>query len=85
MNPRPFFSVVIPTKNRADRLRQAVRSVLEQTFGHFEIVVCDNSDEAEAQASMAVVREINDARLSYVRTNGRLSMPDRGLKDPRPK
>jgi hypothetical protein len=76
MSARPFFSIAIPSKNRPDRLRQAVRSVLEQTFADFELIVCDNSDEAEAPAAAAAVRSFDDSRIVYVRTNGRLSMPD---------
>jgi glycosyltransferase involved in cell wall biosynthesis len=73
---RPFFSIAIPTKNRPDRLRNAVRSVLQQTFPDLEVIVCDNSDESEAPATAAVAREAGDSRVRYVRTNGRLSMPD---------
>lgn len=72
----PFFSIAIPSKNRPDRLEQAVRSVLDQTIQDFEIVVCDNSDEREAEATAAAVRAIGDSRIVYVRTSGRLSMPD---------
>src|SRR5262245_31652104 len=86
MSARPFFTIAIPSKNRADRLRQAVRSVLEQTFEDFEVIVCDNSDDAEAAGTAAVAREISDPRLTYIRTTGRLSMPDnweRALADAR--
>jgi len=76
MSGRPFFSIAIPSKNRPDRLQQAARSVLEQTFSDVEVIVCDNSDEAEAAATAAAVTALNDSRLVYVRTNGRLSMPD---------
>ena len=76
MSGRPFFSVAIPSKNRPAQVQQAVRSVLEQTDQDFEIVVCDNSDEAEAAATADAVRRFGDARIVYVRTNGRLSMPD---------
>jgi len=72
----PFFSIAIPSKNRPDRLEQAVRSVLDQTVQDFEIIVGDNSDEREAEATAAVVRAIGDPRIVYVRTSGRLSMPD---------
>ena len=73
---RPFFTICIPTKNRNDRLRNAVRSVLQQSFGDLELIVCDNSDEAEAPGTAAVARESGDSRVRYLRTNGRLSMPD---------
>lgn len=39
----PFFSVVVLTRNRVDVLRQAVASLLAQTFRDFEIVVVDDA------------------------------------------
>lgn len=76
MSREPYFSIVIPSKNRPERLREATRSVLGQTFGDLEVVVCDNSDPAEAALTRAVVDEIDDPRVRYVRTSGTLSMPD---------
>lgn len=71
-----FFTVAIPTKNRPERVSDAVASVVRQTFTDVEIVVCDNSDEPEAVRTEAAVREFDDPRIRYVRTNGRLSMAD---------
>ena len=42
MMQRPRFSVVIPTYNQAGYLAVALRSVLDQTFQNFEIVVVNN-------------------------------------------
>lgn len=39
--PKPTVSVVLPTRNREDFLRDAVSSVLEQTFTDFECIVVD--------------------------------------------
>jgi len=72
----PLFSIAIPTKNRADRLRNAVRSVLAQTFDDLEVIVCDNSDEDQAAESAAVARSFDDPRIRYIRTSGQLSMAD---------
>ena len=38
----PLFSVIIPTYNRADRLRTALDSLARQTFKEFEVIVCDD-------------------------------------------
>jgi glycosyltransferase involved in cell wall biosynthesis len=72
----PFFTIAIPTKDRPDRVESAVRSVVDQTFVDLEVIVCDNSDEADARRTAAVVERFGDPRVRYVRTSGRLSMPD---------
>lgn len=40
-----MISVVIPTRNRPDLLQRAVRSVLDQTHPHFEVIVIDDASE----------------------------------------
>ena len=50
MNP-PFFSVIIPAYNPGVHLAQAIQSVVEQTFGDWELLVIDDGsrpDEAES-------------------------------------
>jgi hypothetical protein len=72
----PFFTIAIPTKNRPERVGNAVKSLVEQTFGDLEVIVCDNSDPGEAEQTAAVVERFADPRIRYVRTDGTLSMPD---------
>lgn len=38
----PVFSIVVPTYNQADLLREALDSVLRQSFQRFEVAVVDN-------------------------------------------
>ena len=65
---RPFFSVVIPTHNRAEMLKDAIRSVLGQTFQEFEMLVVDDYSTDHTQEAVA---SFNDPRIIYI-------MNDRG-------
>jgi glycosyltransferase involved in cell wall biosynthesis len=73
MNNPPFFSILIPTKNRANLVGNAIQSVLNQTFKDFELIICDNDD---TEATRHVADKYNDDRIHYIRTSGNLSMPD---------
>ena len=64
-NEKPFFSVVLPTLNRADYLSFAIRSVLNQTFGDFELIISDNSSTDNTEQ---IVKSFSDKRISHVKT-----------------
>ncbi len=74
MSKVPFFSVLIPTKNRSHLVGFAVQSVLEQSFGDFEIIVSDNDDSDTLTRD--ALASFSDPRIKYYRTSGNLSMPD---------
>lgn len=60
----PKVSVIIPTYNRAEFLRSAIRSVLNQTFQDFEIIVVDDASKDKTQE---VVSSFSDRRIEYIR------------------
>ena len=67
------FSVVVPTRDRADTLPFTLRTCLEQEFDDYEVVVSDNcSDPATRQ----VVEALAHPRLRYVRTPRPLAVSD---------
>lgn len=66
----PYFSVLIPTKNRAHLVGGAIESVLSQTYADFEIIVVDNDDRG---LTAKEVKRHEDPRIRYFRTGG-LSM-----------
>jgi glycosyltransferase involved in cell wall biosynthesis len=60
--------IVIPTRNRASLVRNAITSVLTQTDCEVEVLVSDNSTSASEDADVRrVCEECNDSRLRYVR------------------
>lgn len=58
----PFFTVVIPTFNRADKLAATIRSVLEQTFQDFELLVMDDGSTDDTEK---MVNSLSDPRVRY--------------------
>ncbi len=59
---KPFFSVVIPTYNRAEKLRRTIGSVLAQSFPDFEVLVMD---DGSTDGTKAVVESFDDSRIRY--------------------
>lgn len=69
----PYFSIVIPTRNRPKLFRETLQSALLQDFDDFEVVVSDNSSDADTSAVIGAFRD--NPRLSVFRPDDNLSMP----------
>ncbi len=68
----PKVSIGIPTYNQPEFLRQAIQSVLNQTFQDFEIIVVD---DCSTDNTPDVVRQFDDRRIRYHRTDVNLRPP----------
>jgi glycosyltransferase involved in cell wall biosynthesis len=64
----PLVSIILPTYNRERELSRAIRSVLEQTYTHFELVVVD---DGSTDNSAEVVAGFDDARIRYIKHDRR--------------
>jgi glycosyltransferase involved in cell wall biosynthesis len=76
----PFFSVVVPTYNRSDKLLRSLNSVLAQTFGDFELLVMDDGSNDNTDK---IVNELQDERIVYIwapNSGGPATPRNRGLK-----
>jgi glycosyltransferase involved in cell wall biosynthesis len=60
----PFFTVGVPTYNRAKIFPEAVRAILGQSFGDFELLLADNHS---ADETPTVAAQIQDPRVQYFR------------------
>jgi glycosyltransferase involved in cell wall biosynthesis len=67
----PTISVVIPTRDRPQFVRQALKSLAAQTFSDFDVVVADNPANAPCDR---VVSEFEDDRFRYLPAERPLSM-----------
>ena len=66
----PFFSVVIPTYNQANFLKKALKSLDDQLFKNFEIIVIDNCSKDK---TFKIVKEF-PKKIIYRRINNRGSI-----------
>jgi glycosyltransferase involved in cell wall biosynthesis len=64
LRPAPAISVVIPLYNRAERIGDAIESVLSQSFANFELIVVDDGSTDDGPA---VVESVRDPRVRLVR------------------
>lgn len=60
----PCITTIIPTYRRPHLLRRAVRSVLSQTYPHFQVAIFDNASGDETAAIIAELAR-DDPRVRY--------------------
>jgi hypothetical protein len=70
---RPLFTVIIPTKDRAQLVGEAIRSVLLQSLGDFELIVSDNWNDDRTRDVLA---GFIDPRLRVIKPPRELAMPE---------
>ncbi len=62
----PYFSIIIPSYNRAPIINRAIQGVLEQTFQDFEILIVDDGSTDNTKST---IQEFNDSRIKYIYQN----------------
>lgn len=61
---RPYFSLIIPTYNRADHLKETLATVCMQTFRNFEVIVVDDGSTDHTEA---VVHAVQSLAIRYIK------------------
>ena len=69
MSGSPFFSILLPTKNRSHLVGFAISSVLNQDYHDFEIIVVDNDDSDVTEKAISNLVS-SDSRIRYFKTGG---------------
>ncbi len=60
--PDPFFSLIVPTYNRAGLIGKTIGSVLSQQFTDFELIIVDDGSTDHTEE---IVKGIKDPRIFY--------------------
>jgi glycosyltransferase involved in cell wall biosynthesis len=60
-NELPLISVIVPTYNRMDKLKETIKSVLSQTYNKLEIIVINDAGED----IKVVLDKFSDNRIKY--------------------
>lgn len=59
-----FFSIVIPTYNRASFIPKTISSVLDQTYQNFEIIVVDDGSTDNTEE---IIKNISASKIKYIK------------------
>jgi GalNAc5-diNAcBac-PP-undecaprenol beta-1,3-glucosyltransferase len=64
MEPKnPLFSIICATYNRAELLRRAIKSVLRQTIGEFELIIVNDGSTDD---TTNIIKAFDDKRIIYI-------------------
>jgi len=61
-----FISVIVPTYNRSDLISETIKSILNQTYRNFELIIVDDGSTDNTEE---VIRKFKDSRIKYIKTD----------------
>ncbi len=71
MKTTPLVSVLMPVYNGERYLREAIDSVLAQTYTHFELIICN---DGSTDGSEEIILSYDDERIRYVKNEKNLGI-----------
>jgi len=63
INKNPLISVIIPTYNRAKIIERAIKSVIQQTYKKWELIIVDDGSVDNTKES--IKNHLQDKRINY--------------------
>ena len=69
---KPILSIIIPTRNRTDYVKSAIKSVLSISNSMMQLVIADNSDTNELE--VWIEENIVDTRYIYHHSSSQMTM-----------
>ena len=62
----PYFSIIVPNYNNDKFIGRCIKSILDQTFKNWEIIVIDN---LSTDRSKEIIKTFNDDRIRFYEVN----------------
>lgn len=65
----PFFSIILPNYNHGKFIRDAINSVINQNFKHWELIIIDNNSTDDSEK---IIKSYKDPRIKFfkIKNNG---------------
>ena len=60
----PYFSIVIPTYNRAHLIEHTINSILKQSFKNYEVIIIDDGSTDNTR-NLITTTYLNNANIFY--------------------
>jgi len=64
LTPEPLVSIWMLTYNREKYIREAIESVLSQTYENFELIIIDNGS---TDGTQSIIDSFGDSRINYIK------------------
>lgn len=77
---KPLISVVMSVFNSESYVKEAIDSILNQTFGDFEFIILD---DGSTDGSVDIIQKYTDSRIHFIRNERNLGLRDslnRGIR-----
>jgi hypothetical protein len=81
--PRPLASLIVRSRGRPGFLRQALKTVANQTHRPLEVIVVEEGDDDTSEVCSAFAGEVDLRRVRVDPPHGLLAAADRGLAEAR--
>lgn len=63
MTNNSLISVILPTYNRANVISRSISSILNQTYGNFELIIVDDGSTDDTEK---IINSFKDERIQYI-------------------
>ena len=67
----PLVSILMPVYNSEKYLREAIKSILNQTFTNFELIIIN---DGSTDNSLKIIKSFKDNRIKIIKNKGNLGL-----------